>query len=411
MTTSTILLFAAIAGGAMPSPDKPAVSATPALGAPIHFEKGHSARSIPVEIAGEGLAFVKGKVRDVDVWFLLDTASASMLSQKVAEKLGLSAPGGSLAGAAEESRPLRPLPGITVAFPGVDATLSSVSSFDLDPFQTALGHRVDGILGAPFFETFVVELDYARATVTLSDPKFYRSAGRGTAIPTKVEAGYPYVEGTLALAGNAPISGSFLIDTGVDNALILFSPFVASHGLLGGQPKITPDAGLPAGGGDLEAVLRAEKLELGPFTFREPVVQLSRSARGLLADGKHAGLIGGAVLARFRVTFDLQHSRIWLEKNRRYEEPFLHDASGLSLVAQGPDLSTFLIRRVSPASPGAKAGLTAGDVLLAVDGKPAKDVGLRGVRRLLQLEGHKYVLTVFREGEIKKLTIECRRRL
>jgi len=46
-----------------------------------------------------------------------------------------------------------------------------------------------------------------------------------------------------------------------------------------------------------------------------------------------------------------------------------------------------------------------------VDGKPAKDVGLRGVRRLLELEGHKYVLTVFREGQIKKLTIECRRRL
>ena len=411
MTTSAILLLAAIAGGAMPLPDKPAASATPAPRAPIHFEKGHSARSIPVEIAGEGLAFVKGKVGDVDVWFLLDTASASMLSQKVAEKLGLSAPGDSPSGATEESRSPRPLPAITVAFPGVDATLSSVSSFDLDPFQTALGHRVDAILGAPFFESFVVELDYARAAVTLSDPKFYRSAGRGAAIPAKVEAGYPYVEGTLALAGNPPIPGSFLIDTGVDNAVMLFSPFVASHGLLGGQPKITPDAGFQSGGGDLEAVLRAEKLELGPFTFREPVVQLSRSVRGLLADSKHAGLIGGAVLARFRVTLDLAHNRVWLEKNRRYEEPFLHDASGLSLVAQGPDLSTFLIRRVSPASPGAQAGLTAGDVLLAVDGKPAKDVGLRGVRRLLQLEGHKYVLTVFREGEIKKITIECRRRL
>src|SRR6266568_3282197 len=188
MTTSAILLLAAISGGVTPSPGKPAAAATPAVRAPIRFDKGHSARSIPVEIAGEGLAFVKGKVRDVDVWFLLDTASASMLSQKVAEKLGLSAPGNSPAGATDESRSPRPLPGITVAFPGVSATLSSASSFDLDPFQTALGHRVDGILGAPFFESFVVELDYARATVTLSDPKVYRSAGRGTAIPAKVEA-------------------------------------------------------------------------------------------------------------------------------------------------------------------------------------------------------------------------------
>ena len=411
MTTSAILLLATIAGTAMPSPGKPAASATPAVRAPIHFDKGHSARGIPVEIAGEGLAFVKGKVQDVDVWFLLDTASASVLSQKVAQRVGLSAPEGSPASGAEEGRAARPLPGFTIVFPGVAATLSAVSSLDLEPFQTALGHRVDGILGAPFFASFVVELDYARATVALSDPKAYRFGGRATAIPAKLEAGYPYVDGTLALTGCPPIPGSFLIDTGVDNAVILFSPFVASNGLLGGAPKITPEAGLQTGGGILEAVVRAEKLDLGPFKFREPVVQRSRSAKGLLADSKHAGLIGGAVLARFRVTLDLPHNRLWLEKNRRYEEPFLHDASGLSLVAQGPDLSTFLIRRVSPASPGAQAGLTAGDVLLAVDGKPAKDVGLRGVRRLLELEGHKYVLTVFREGQIKKLTIECRRRL
>src|SRR6266851_6588725 len=98
MTISAILLLAAVAGGAMASPGKPAASVTPAPRAPIHFEKGHSARGIPVEIAGEGLAFVKGKVRDVEVWFLLDTASASMLSQKVAEKLGLSEPGNFPAG-------------------------------------------------------------------------------------------------------------------------------------------------------------------------------------------------------------------------------------------------------------------------------------------------------------------------
>src|SRR5712691_4669438 len=135
MTITAILLLAAIAVPAMPSPDKPAVSATPAVRAPIHFDKGHSARSIPVEIAGEGLAFVKGKVQDVDVWFLLDTASPSVLSQKFAEKLGLSAPEGSPASGTEEGRPPRLLPGFIVAFPGVAATLSSVSSLDLEPFQ------------------------------------------------------------------------------------------------------------------------------------------------------------------------------------------------------------------------------------------------------------------------------------
>jgi len=411
MTAAAIVLFATLAGGPTPPPTPPA-PAMPAPRVEARFDTGRSAREIPVEIAGEGLVFVKGRVRDADGWFLLDTAStSSVLSKRLALKLGLASPEDFLGAATrDDGLPVRILPEVTLRLPGVALTQAPMPSYDLDSLQIALGHRVDGVLGVPFFQSLAVELDYAGATMTLSDPKTFRLSGKAAVLAMEVQAGLAYVEASLALPRKPPIAGSFLIDTGVDNAVVLYSPFVDSRGLLGKSGK-PPEMGPAVGGGTLEAVLRAERLELGPFAFRQPIVRLSRSTKGLLADSSHAGLIGGAVLSRFRVTLDLPHLRLGLEKNARYEEPFLDDASGLSLVAQGADLSTFLIRRVSPGSPGSQAGFTAGDVLLAVDGKLAKDIGLRGIRRLLQQDGRRYVLTVFRNGAVKKLTVECRRQL
>jgi hypothetical protein len=389
----------------------PTPAPSPAPTRTVVFESGNAARAIPIDVAGDGLAFVKGQVGGNEVWLLLDTGSTSILSERLAEKLSLPGEGGLAGGGSGESRlPQRMLRDATIRLPGVEITQSGISSLDLDLLQTALGHRIDGILGTPFFESLVVEIDFARATVALRDPKRYRYAGRGRAIPLARDGGLPYVHARVTLSGKSPLEGEFLVDTGSDSASILYAPFVDAHQLLAPDAKAAPEAGAGAGGANLQAAVRAERIELGPFLFRSPVVQLSRSSKGLLADARHAGLLGGGILSRFRVIFDYARGRLILEENARYAEPFGYDASGLALTA-GPDLSIFEIRRVAPGSPGATAGLIVGDFLLEVDGKPAKQIGLRGIRKLLQREEKRYVLTLFRNGAIRRVTITCRKLL
>src|SRR5262249_23598697 len=137
------------------------------------FEHGRSAR-LNIEVVGEGLAFVKGKIRDVDLWLLLDTASPSVLSKGVAQRLGLGPFGEEPESATGEAPAVRTLQDVTILLPGVELTQRSVSSYDMDRYQTSLGHKVDGILGAAFFASVVVQLDYARAQVAVSDPKTHR---------------------------------------------------------------------------------------------------------------------------------------------------------------------------------------------------------------------------------------------
>lgn len=375
------------------------------------FESGRSAGQIPIEVAGSGLLFVRARVSGTPFWFLLDTASPSIFGQRQATKLGLPAEGVSApAGRSEKKSSMSALHNLTVELPGVRLTQPTVSSFDVTPLQTALGHLVDGVLGTPFFDRFVVSIDVEARVLELFEPPADRQEEKGAAFPIALDGGLPYVEATISLPGHPSLSGRFLIDTGADSAVLLYSSFVDKHGLLGSPPGAVPEtAGTE--GENMEAVSRAESLRLGQLVLRQPLVTLSRSTRGRLADPRHAGLIGAEVLRRFQIVFDYSHRRMTLRPNSHFTETFDYDASGLTLQAQGPDLSTFEIRRVLPGSPGGEAGLQAGDVLLALDGRPVKELTLQGVRQLFRQGGKEYALSVFRQGRLLQIHLKCRRLL
>jgi membrane-associated protease RseP (regulator of RpoE activity) len=206
--------------------------------------------------------------------------------------------------------------------------------------------------------------------------------------------------------GGKPVDGTFLIDTADDAAVTFFSSFASRHHLAGPPPPA------PAGsGGAMQAVLRGETLKVGGESLREPIITLSASTSGLFSDTRHAGLIGMDVLRRFRLTLDPSRKRLLLQKNAAFPEPFDYDASGLHVQPQGADLTTLEVRRVRPGSPGAEAGILAGDVILAVDGRPIGEITPLGVRRLFRKDGKEYALSILREGAIRKLQLRCRRQI
>jgi hypothetical protein len=362
-------------------------------------------------VGSTGLLFVRARVSGTPFWFLLDTASPSIFGERQATLLGLPTEAASPPAGDSEKEPfLRALHNLTVELPGVRVTEPTVSSFDVTPLQTAIGHAVDGVLGAPFFDRFAISIDVEAQVLELFEPKTSRQEKKGGAFQIVLEGGLPYVEATIRLPGHRSLSGSFLIDAGADSAVLLYSPFVDKHGLLGASPRAAPDT-RGAEHENLEAVSRADSLRLAHLVLRQPLVTLSRSTRGRLADPRHAGLIGAEVLRRFQIVFDYSQRRMTLRPNSHFAEAFDYDASGLTLQAQGPDLSTFEVRRVLPGSPGADAGLQADDVLLALDGQPVKELTLPGVRQLFRRSGKEYALSVFRKGQIVQVRLKCRRLL
>ncbi len=348
--------------------------------------------AIPLDTEGTSPPFVRGRVQGVAFWFLLDTASPSSFGRKQSQGLGL--PDGPT------------LPDLAIELPGATVVMRSLAVADLDPRQIALGHKLDGVLGSDFFARFVVTLDFQAKTLRLSDPKNFRPPRGERVVPLAIEEGRPFIDAKVTPRDRETLAGKFLVDTAAEGAATLFSPFVREHRLLGPPPTA------PAGPGvAVQGVVRGEALELAGERLSEPILVLSGSSQGILADPRHAGLLGMDVLRRFRVTLDVSRGRMFLERSSAFAEPFDYDASGLLVQPQGADLTTLEVRRVRPGSAGAQAGVEEGDAILAVDGRPVGEITPHGVRRLFQQDGKRYALSILRKGAIRKLEIRCRRQI
>jgi predicted aspartyl protease len=183
---------------------------------------------------------------------------------------------------------------------------TEVAVTDLSAMSGAIGERLAGILGYPFFARAVVEVDYAARTITCFDPKTYRLT-RGDWLPLSFHNNRPVLRAHLE--GN--IQGQFLLDTGSNGTVILHAPFVQAHGLLDGRTTSTMRSVWLSGAYESRLGTLAWfevagrrfdglRVEFAPATIRTPASQ------------ELAGIIGQGLLRHFTVVFNLSEVSIAL---------------------------------------------------------------------------------------------------
>ncbi len=127
-------------------------------------------------------------------------------------------------------------------------------------------------------------------------------------------------------------------------------------------------------------VVRVPRFTLGTSPVDALVARLSLQKSGAYADPTVSGSIGTGILKRFRVAFDYPNRRIVLEPTRALDIADRFDAAGLWL---GRGDGGFRVFDVIGASPAMEAGLRTGDVVTAIDGKPATTLDIFAARRIL----------------------------
>lgn len=345
--------------------------------------------------------------------FTLDSgASASVLSQRVADELGLGAKGPhseSNLGTGEVPANVSRAANVKLNLNGIDFRKKEISVVSTDALESAIGHRIDGILGAEVFRRFVVEIDYANSRIALFDPGDYKYHGAGKELPLELRNDRPFLRAAVALQGAPSVEGWFVIDSGAAGTLTLHSPFVRKHQMLSPNRKSVPYFVHGIAGEAPEILERADSLQLGTFIIERPDVALSTATRGSTADPSYDGAIGAEVLRRFKVIFDYSQKRVILEQTSAGDEPFDADMSGGSLSAAGPDFKVFTVEHVLEGSPMFESGLRDGDVITVIDGRAAAEYTLDQLRRMFKKEGQEYRLSVQRGGQNLQLKITLRK--
>ncbi len=383
-----------------------------ARSADLHFLSGRAALGIPFEVGGSNHIFIQARLNgSKPSWFILDTGAAtSMIDVRLADRLGLKVQG-KLEGrrSGDRSIDVGLVKNVIFGFPGVEAANQSTGTIQLQSSDALLGRTISGLLGYDFFSRFVVEIDYTAKKINPSDPKSYQYRGNGESIPITVDGNVPYIRARITLTERDTVQGKFFIDTGTSYFLELNRSFIERNKLLAPLPQtINPPSSATSQDAQV-LIVRGKRLQVGRFIIKNPVVRLSKATSGVEANPDQDGIIGGELLRRFKVTLDYSRQQLMLEPNTHFDEPIETDMSGADIIAEGPGFKIFRIRGVVPNSPAAEAGLVEGDVITAIDGRPAAGFTLDQINMMFKQAGSAYTLTIRRASQLSDIKLKLKR--
>ena len=369
-----------------------------------HIEGGLNSVSLPFRLLNNHI-YIEAKVDGKGPYtFIVDTGGHTLLSPRVASEVGLKVMGAGVSSGAGEGKS-------TTGYARYrEIELGPVRLTDQPAFITNIYDRsiegipVDGMVGFELFARFAVRLDYGAKTMTITDFSAFDPSGAGTPVPFKFYDHLPAVRG---LIDNLP--ARFDIDTGSRAELDITSPFVAQNQLRDRyRPGIDAITGWGVGGASRSYVVRVPSLTFGSVKVPSVVAGLSQDKRGSISDPNYDGNVGSGLLKRFAVSFDYSRQTMYLKPVDPPPADAGHfDRSGIWMNAAD---AGFEVVNVSPGGPAEQAGLVKGDIITAIDGKPARAEELSDARTLLRSlpPGTVVELSTLRSGKPQTVRVQLR---
>jgi len=97
---------------------------------------------------------------------------------------------------------------------------------------------VEGVLGKPLFDRFVVDIDYAAQRITFHEPTGYRYEGRGETLPLRMADGIPVLDAKVTAAPRRSATARLAVDLGASTAITINRQFADSHQVLPAQETL-----------------------------------------------------------------------------------------------------------------------------------------------------------------------------
>jgi hypothetical protein len=348
-----------------------------------------------VAVDTNGFVTLEAWLNDVGpLQFLLDTGGHDILTPATAERLGLHPVGSGESGGSGEGKLLESAVRVRTVRIG-DATFDD-QYFSVIPLQYSTVERgatpaLAGIIGLELFERLTVRIDYDARTLTLSPPQIAQRC-EGTSVRIAFDDDIPLATG--AIDG---FPGVIAIDTGNTGSTIVQGIWAQQVGLAERLRHGLPMMSFGAGGGSTNWLSRGHTVDLGGAQVKSTDVRLAQDRKGAFASRTEAANVGRYFLAGFAATFDYARSRLCLESRSEFALPAF-DRSGLTASKQEPD--AFTIVRIQPGSAAAAATLREGDRIVAINGRPATELGGRDLFDLVRAApGTRLKLTVARGSD------------
>ncbi|WP_137905442.1 PDZ domain-containing protein [Chryseobacterium sp. 2VB] len=384
------------------------------------------------------LIFIPINVNGADLTFLLDTGVSeailfSLENKEVKlsniEKVKFSGLGGSLSIDGLKSE--RNIGKIGDAIVNTSMSLYIIidEEFNISPH---VGIPVNGVIGYHFFKDHPIYIDYTSKKITVYENTalLEKKIRRFEEFPITIEKNKPYLHADVEMT-NEKKDSKLLIDLGNSDALWLFPTLIKNF--VYNRPNIDDFLGRGFNGDIYGKRSRIHNFYLGNFKFEKPLTampdEFSIQHVNLVENRK--GSIGSEIMRRFTVVFDYPNQKLYLKKNRNFDDPFHFNMSGLDFRQDGLEwhqdkinIETqksakvvnevykeafrykfslkpiFSIAGVRKDSPAYEAGLKKDDKILSINGERTADMTLEKIMELMKSsEGRNITMIIQRKNE------------
>jgi hypothetical protein len=275
---------------------------------------------VPFELVGEKL-FLTGLLNGQPVSVQFDTgAESSVISTKTANRLGIVANSRVENEGATGKAIVPASTGAALALGGVSLRGITLTHLDLDDYE---GRSRDIVLGYDLLRNYVVQVDHDANRMRVFTERGFDHSSAGTVQAIDLWGASAVMEAELELQDGEHVRGRFLIDTGGTLPLLLSTPFVTKHQLLGrvGETKQGSIGGSDGG----EITTHRGKVAQATFaghSIADFPVRLAADARaGVLSSSEVDGLLGNPVLRKFNITYDYRAKRTYWRPNSHFDMP------------------------------------------------------------------------------------------
>lgn len=316
--------------------------------------------------------------------------------------------------------------------------LYAIYNVNLD-FAPRLGIPVHGIIGFDIFKDLVVEINYSKQYLRLTEPEYYEynKCNNCERLHLEFYNSKPYINAQVNMQ-NQDVQVKLLIDSGSSDSIWLFEN--DSLNINPSQNYFYDFLGHGLSGSLYGKRSIVQSFSLNDFVLKDVNVAFPDSTSTAIARRvkDRNGSICGNVLKRFNSVIDYSRAIITLKKNRYYKDNFNYNKSGIELAHDGVRLvkeheeaiqrgaidsygrkqeggtrivldrsfklslkPAFTIVELRKDSPADRAGLQLGDVILTINGKAAHNYSLQEITKMFYEEtGKRIRIRVERDGAI-----------
>lgn len=185
---------------------------------------------------------------------------------------------------------------------------------DMSGLEKVATHRIDGILGFPFLQQYVVKLDFKKNIMSLYDPDAYLYQGTGYAIPARVKNNVPVIDARLYFSKKKHFAVNVEVDTGSDDTILLYRKFEVKHHLQRLVDNVHLENAYGLGGNYTVARSTIDSVHINPLKADQIRIGFSTATHGISARSGIDGEVGNAFLHKSnRLIFDMPHDQIIFE--------------------------------------------------------------------------------------------------